>query len=216
MEWCRRKRVGGAAVAALKAAFGEADPQLVRAGCAKAAELLAAEDADAGALLEEAGPHALTYLDFPCEHARWIRTNNLQERLNTEIRRRTRVVQVFPSPGSLTRLAGAVFERCGVRRTPEATAVHASRLHVSMTRREECPECGRMVARLNRQTGLCPPCTEDLHVAEARAFNDLLESEAAEAEDPAEIARLRREWDMLRQRNARLCKRHGLAGKSGR
>lgn len=34
----------------------------------------------------------LTYLDFPHEHWRSIRTNNILERLNREIRRRTRVV----------------------------------------------------------------------------------------------------------------------------
>lgn len=112
--------------------------------------------------------------------------------------------------------AEAISARHGVRRSPEATAVHAGRIHVSLARREPCPECGRMAPRLNRQTGLCPVCTEELHVAEARAFNDLLEAEAAECEDPAEVARLRREWDMLRQRNARLCRRHGLPGKSGR
>lgn len=109
MGWCRRKKVGGAAVAALKAALGESDPALVRAGFARACELLAAEDEGAAGLLEEAAPFALAYLDFPCEHARWIRTNNVQERLNAEIKRRTRVVQVFPSPESLMRLAGAVL-----------------------------------------------------------------------------------------------------------
>ncbi|MBR6123892.1 transposase, partial [Candidatus Saccharibacteria bacterium] len=34
----------------------------------------------------------LTYLDFPHEHWRSIRTNNILEHLNREIRRRTRVV----------------------------------------------------------------------------------------------------------------------------
>ena len=38
----------------------------------------------------------LTYLDFPHEHWRSIRTNNILERLNREIRRRTRVVGCFP------------------------------------------------------------------------------------------------------------------------
>ena len=37
----------------------------------------------------------LTYLDFPHEHWRSIRTNNILERLNREIRRRTRVVGCF-------------------------------------------------------------------------------------------------------------------------
>ena len=58
-------------------------------------------------MLEEAEPDALAYLDFPPTH--WKRTNNVQERTNREIKRRSRVVQVFPSAGSLVRLAGAVM-----------------------------------------------------------------------------------------------------------
>ena len=37
-----------------------------------------------------------------------MRTNNVCERMNCEIKRRTRVVQVFPSAASLVRLVGAV------------------------------------------------------------------------------------------------------------
>ena len=57
---------------------------------------------------DNAGPSALAYLDFPREHATWVRTNNAQERMSCEIKRRTRVVQVFPSFDSLVRLVGAV------------------------------------------------------------------------------------------------------------
>ena len=48
LERCRRKGDGSAAVAALKAAFAEADPALVRAGYRRAVELLAAVDARGG------------------------------------------------------------------------------------------------------------------------------------------------------------------------
>ena len=51
---------------------------------------------------------ALAHLDFPAEHRRRIRTNNVQERMNREIKRRSRVVQVFPSTESVLRLVGAV------------------------------------------------------------------------------------------------------------
>ena len=43
---------------------------------------------------------ALTYCDFPSEHWTRIRTNNVIERLNREIRRRTRVVRTFPDGNS--------------------------------------------------------------------------------------------------------------------
>jgi ferredoxin len=42
-------------------------------------------------------------------HAKKIRTDNVQERANREIKRRTGVVQCFPSKESLLRLVGAVL-----------------------------------------------------------------------------------------------------------
>ena len=64
---------------------------------------------DAARILEEAEPDALAYLDFPASHWKRLRTNNVQERTNREIKRRSRVVQVFPSAEALERLVGAVM-----------------------------------------------------------------------------------------------------------
>ena len=63
---------------------------------------------DAGRIMEGAEADALAYLDFPEAHRRRIRTNNVQERCNREIKRRTRAVQSFPSEEALVRLVGAV------------------------------------------------------------------------------------------------------------
>lgn len=104
----RRKGDGAAAVAALKAAFGQTDPALVRAGYRRTCEVLAEYDSRGAELLEDAEEEALAYLWFPKEHARWIRTNNICERLNAEIDRRANSVQVFPSDASLIRLIGSV------------------------------------------------------------------------------------------------------------
>ena len=49
----------------------------------------------------------LTYCDFPSEHWIRIRTNNVIERLNREIRRRTRVVGSFPDGNSALMLVCA-------------------------------------------------------------------------------------------------------------
>ena len=49
----------------------------------------------------------LTYCDFPTEHWTKIRTNNAIERLNREIRRRTRVVGAFPDGNSALMLVCA-------------------------------------------------------------------------------------------------------------
>jgi len=49
----------------------------------------------------------LTYMNFPREHWRCIRTNNPMDRLNREVRRRTRVVGAFPDGQSALMLVAA-------------------------------------------------------------------------------------------------------------
>ena len=49
----------------------------------------------------------LTYMSFPSEHWTKIRTNNVIERMNREIRRRTRVVGTFPDGNSALMLVCA-------------------------------------------------------------------------------------------------------------
>ncbi len=61
------------------------------------------------AWLEKNVPEGLTVFDFPLEHRRRLRTNNGLERLNREIKRRTRVASLFPNEASLLRLATAVL-----------------------------------------------------------------------------------------------------------
>ena len=51
--------------------------------------------------MEDGIEETLTYCDFPSEHWTRIRTNNVIERLNREIRRRTRVVGTFPGGNSV-------------------------------------------------------------------------------------------------------------------
>lgn len=101
----RRRAMAGKA---LQAVFRETDPATVRSAYRAAIDAVGAMSARAGARLEEAEADALAYLDFPAEHRRRIRTNNVQERMNREIKRRSRVVQVFPSAESMLRLVGAV------------------------------------------------------------------------------------------------------------
>jgi putative transposase len=57
--------------------------------------------------LEEETEDTLTFYDFPDSHWRRIRTTNMLERYNEELRRRTRVIRVFPNPASCLRLVTA-------------------------------------------------------------------------------------------------------------
>ena len=56
---------------------------------------------------EDGIEETLTYCDFPSEHWTRIRTNNVIERLNREIRHRTRVVGTFPDGNSALMLVCA-------------------------------------------------------------------------------------------------------------
>ena len=94
----------------LKATFAQVEPTLVRAcwreACARLRDLGCPKASD---LMDQAEPSVLCYLDFPAAHAKKIRTDNVQERANREIKRRTDVVQCFPSKESLLRLVGGVL-----------------------------------------------------------------------------------------------------------
>ncbi|MGN0075379.1 MAG: IS256 family transposase [Parafannyhessea sp.] len=62
---------------------------------------------EAAKVVREGYAETLTYTRFPVEHWRRIRTNNAIERLNREIRRRTRVVGTFPDGKSALMLVTA-------------------------------------------------------------------------------------------------------------
>ena len=54
-------------------------------------------------------PEGLTIFAFPEAHRRRLRTSNMLERINKEIKRRTRVATLFPNEASLLRLVSAVL-----------------------------------------------------------------------------------------------------------
>ena len=59
--------------------------------------------------MEQNIPEGLAVFAFPTAHRRRIRTSNMLERLSQEIRRRTRVVRLFPNEASCLRLVTAVL-----------------------------------------------------------------------------------------------------------
>ena len=61
------------------------------------------------AWLEENLSEGFTVFDFPLEHRKSIRTTNSLERVNKDIRKRTRVVGVFPNEASCLRLISALL-----------------------------------------------------------------------------------------------------------
>ena len=57
---------------------------------------------------EEAIGETLTFYLLPRQHHKHLKSTNLLERLNEEIKRRTRVVRIFPNPASCLRLIRAL------------------------------------------------------------------------------------------------------------
>ena len=98
------------AASALKAIFAmeSRESALEKAECVAAQMESTGLKAGASCLREGVG-EATTYLldEYPVEHRRRIRTNNMIERLNREIRRRTRVVGSFPDGRSALMLVCA-------------------------------------------------------------------------------------------------------------
>ena len=61
------------------------------------------------AWLEENLPQGLTVLTLPAAHQKRLRTSNALERVNQELKRRTRVARLFPNEASLLRLVTALL-----------------------------------------------------------------------------------------------------------
>lgn len=64
---------------------------------------------DLSTWLENNVPEGLTVFELPDTHRRRLRTSNMLERVNQEIKRRTRVATLFPNEASLLRLVSAIL-----------------------------------------------------------------------------------------------------------
>jgi putative transposase len=107
---CRVPRSAQGLVATLvRSIFAQPDAASTWAQHARIVDQLAERFSAAAELLADAADQLLAFTAFPKEHWRQIWSNNPQERLNKELRRRTEVVGIFPNRAAVLRLVGAVL-----------------------------------------------------------------------------------------------------------
>jgi transposase-like protein len=95
--------------ALIRMIFLQQDAASVREQAHHVLDVLEQRFPDAAKILVGAFEDVLAFTAFPKEHWRQIWSNNPQERLNKEIRRRTDVVGIFPNRSAILRLVGALL-----------------------------------------------------------------------------------------------------------
>ncbi|MGB4592587.1 MAG: IS256 family transposase [Coriobacteriia bacterium] len=103
--------------------FAQPGAEEVAAQLARVVEQLSERFPDVAALLEDAAAGITAFATFPTAHWCQIWSNNPQERLNREIRRRSDVVGIFPNRESIIRLVGSVLSEQLGRRSDAWRAV---------------------------------------------------------------------------------------------
>jgi putative transposase len=93
----------------IRTIFAQPDGPSVWAQLERVVDQLEAKFAEVAAALVDMAPDLLAFTSFPKEHWRQIWSNNPQERLNKELRRRSDVVGIFPNRAAVIRLIGAVL-----------------------------------------------------------------------------------------------------------
>jgi putative transposase len=103
------KQAQDTVAAVVRTVFSQPDHASATAQLHEVAGMLEGRFPQAAELLAEAAEDLLAHLHFPREHRRRLHSTNPLERLHKEIKRRTRVVGIFPNRDSLMRMVGTLL-----------------------------------------------------------------------------------------------------------
>jgi putative transposase len=104
-------RAAQEAVAALvRTIFAQPDHASAMSHLHDVAAMLRPKFVPAADLLEDAAEDVLAFMHFPREHWRQLHSTNTLERINKELKRRTRVVGIFPNRDSLVRMVATLLQ----------------------------------------------------------------------------------------------------------
>jgi putative transposase len=95
--------------ATIRTVFAQPDSEGAREQWRRVSESFISRFPRLSELMNEAEEDVLSYSAFPQEHWQKIWSNNPLERVNKEVKRRTNVVGIFPTEGSVIRLVGSVL-----------------------------------------------------------------------------------------------------------
>jgi transposase-like protein len=95
--------------AAFRTVFAYATREEISEQYDKVADMLRSRFPKAAELMDGAKEELLAFTPFPRAHWRQIWSTNPLERLNKELKKRCRVVGIFPNEAAVTRLAGSVL-----------------------------------------------------------------------------------------------------------
>jgi transposase-like protein len=104
-----RKEMTREVIDDLRSVFDAADGEAAGAQLARVVRKYQKSAPKLAAWMEENVPESLTVFRLPPSHRKRLRTTNMDERLNRELKRRTRVARLFPNDASLLRLVTAVL-----------------------------------------------------------------------------------------------------------
>lgn len=108
-QYVPRKRMRAEVAADIRAIFNAPDRAQAEAYLKQIVVKYSDTASELADWMEVAIPEGLTVFDFPEAHRRRIRTSNMLERVSQEVKRRTRVVRIFPNPSACLRLVSALL-----------------------------------------------------------------------------------------------------------